>query len=139
MSSISINSVPVADMGEPAPAGDRSADAGKSKPTKSRKGRPVATVAPASGSAEQETVTDDGGKTAGSKSVTSSVSKTEIVLRKLRSVRGATVTQLCAATGWQAHSVRGFLSAVVRKKLGLPLSSEIGKDGVRRYRIADNV
>jgi hypothetical protein len=41
------------------------------------------------------------------------------------------------ATNWQAHSVRGFLSAVVRKKLGLKLVSETGKDGLRRYRIAE--
>ena len=39
------------------------------------------------------------------------------------------------ATGWQAHSVRGFLSAVVKKKLALNLVSETGKDGVRHYRI----
>ena len=42
---------------------------------------------------------------------------------------------LIAETGWQAHSVRGFLSAVVKKKLALNLVSESGKDGVRRYRI----
>lgn len=60
------------------------------------------------------------------------------VLKKLRSVKGATIEMLVEATGWQAHSVRGFLSGTVRKKLGLTLLSEIGKDRVRRYRISDN-
>ena len=64
-------------------------------------------------------------------------SKTALVLKKLRLAKGASIAQLSEATGWQAHSVRGFLSAVVRKKLGLQLTSDIGKDGVRRYRIAD--
>jgi hypothetical protein len=40
------------------------------------------------------------------------------------------------STGWQPHSVRGFLAAVVRKKLGLKLVSE-KTDGLRVYRIAD--
>jgi hypothetical protein len=39
------------------------------------------------------------------------------------------------ATGWQQHSVRGFLAAVVRKKLGLTLTSEKA-DGQRIYRVA---
>lgn len=64
--------------------------------------------------------------------------KTEIVLKKLRLARGVTIAQIMEATGWQAHSVRGFLSAVVRKKLGLNLVGEIGKDGQRRYRIIDS-
>lgn len=64
-------------------------------------------------------------------------SKTELVLKKLRLAKGVTIAQLSEATGWQAHSVRGFLSAVVRKKMELELTSDIGKDGVRRYRIAD--
>lgn len=63
--------------------------------------------------------------------------KTEIVLKKLQLERGVTIAQIMEVTGWQAHSVRGFLSAVVRKKLGLNLVSEIGKDGQRRYRIID--
>lgn len=62
-------------------------------------------------------------------------SKADIVLKKLGLARGITVAQIMEATGWQAHSVRGFLSAVVRKRLGLDLVSEVGKDGQRRYRI----
>lgn len=65
----------------------------------------------------------------------SKTTKTEIVLKALRRKRGATLAELQEITGWQAHSVRGFLSGTVRKKLGLIVTSEMGKDGVRRYRI----
>ncbi len=63
--------------------------------------------------------------------------KTEIILRKLKTAKGATIEELVDATGWQSHSVRGFLSGTVKKKLGYELVSEAGKDGIRRYRIAD--
>jgi hypothetical protein len=43
---------------------------------------------------------------------------------------------LTRATGWQQHSVRGFLAGVVRKKLGLNLVSTVAEGG-RVYRIAD--
>jgi hypothetical protein len=56
--------------------------------------------------------------------------KTDLVLKRLRLSKGVTVARLMEATGWQAHSVRGFLSAVVRKKLALTLVSEVGKDGM---------
>ena len=61
--------------------------------------------------------------------------KASVVLKKLHSPKGVTIDALMEATGWQAHSVRGFLSAVVRKKRGHNLVNEIGKDGVRRYHI----
>lgn len=56
------------------------------------------------------------------------------MLRMLTHPKGATLDAVGEATGWQKHSVRGFLSAVVRKKLGLSLKSE-KIDGERRYRI----
>jgi hypothetical protein len=49
---------------------------------------------------------------------------------------GTTIAAIMAATGWQQHSVRGFLAGIVRKKLGLNLVSEPGEIG-RVYRIID--
>ena len=51
--------------------------------------------------------------------------------------RATTIAAIMAATGWQQHSVRGFLAGVVRKKLGLNVVSEPGESG-RVYRIIDD-
>ena len=63
-------------------------------------------------------------------------SKQGHVLALLHSSKGITIDTMAKATGWQQHSVRGFLSGVVRKKLGLNLVSEAGEAG-RVYRIRD--
>lgn len=51
---------------------------------------------------------------------------------------GAILSELVAVTDWQLHSVRGFLSGVVKKKLGLTLHVSSDEDGIRRYRIDRN-
>ena len=67
---------------------------------------------------------------------TPSQSKQDVVIQMLRRKSGVTIEDIIATTGWQPHSVRGFFSGLVKKKLRLPLVSDVGKDGVRRYHIA---
>src|SRR6195256_4378679 len=61
-------------------------------------------------------------------------SKQARVLAMLGSPSGTTIAAMMKATGWQQHSVRGFLAGVVRKKLKLKLGSK-KVDGNRGYRI----
>ena len=63
-------------------------------------------------------------------------SKQDVVIQMLRRHSGVTIEDIIAKTGWQPHSVRGFFSGLVRKKLKLPLVSDVDEDGVRRYHIA---
>jgi Protein of unknown function (DUF3489) len=57
------------------------------------------------------------------------------VITMLQSPAGATIPAMMQATGWQQHSVRGFLAGVVRKRLKLKLESN-KVDGSRVYLIA---
>jgi Protein of unknown function (DUF3489) len=63
-------------------------------------------------------------------------SKQARILAMLRAPSGATINAMVHATGWQQHSVRGFLAGFVRKKLRLNLVSAATESG-RLYRITD--
>ena len=65
--------------------------------------------------------------------------KQQTCLDLLSRQEGASIEELQAVTGWQQHSVRGFLAGAIRKKLGLTLLSEKPDVGPRRYRISDTV
>ena len=62
-------------------------------------------------------------------------SKTAKILALLGRPDGASLKELKKATGWQAHSVRGFLSGALKKKMGLRVGSKKRPDGERAYRI----
>lgn len=64
--------------------------------------------------------------------------KVQVLVDLLRRPGGTTVEAMMAATGWQAHSVRGAMSGAVKKRLGLAITSE-KIDGVRVYRIGAEV
>jgi hypothetical protein len=62
-------------------------------------------------------------------------SKTGKVLAMLRRTEGATLQEIMSVTDWQAHSVRGFVSGTLGKKLRLRVVSAKGEDGQRCYSV----
>ncbi len=65
--------------------------------------------------------------------------KQAMLVDLLRRKQGATIAEVSAATGWQAHSVRGAISGALKKKLGLNVTSEKVEDRGRVYRITGSV
>lgn len=62
--------------------------------------------------------------------------KAATMIELLTSKQGATIAEMMQATGWQAHSVRGFLAGSLRKRHGLATASEKPEGEPRRYRLA---
>lgn len=62
--------------------------------------------------------------------------KRDQLLELLRRKGGASLAEMQKMSGWQAHSVRGFLAGTVKTRLGLRLRSSVPKAGERRYTIA---
>jgi hypothetical protein len=61
--------------------------------------------------------------------------KTATVLDLLRRSEGATLDDIMAATRWQPHSVRGFISGTIAKRMGLKVESVKRADGKRVYSV----
>ena len=59
--------------------------------------------------------------------------KSALILKLLSRANGATVKDLATATNWQDHSVRGYLSGTLKRKLGLKVTSEV-TNGIRHYK-----
>jgi hypothetical protein len=93
-------------------------------------------VPPAEGSLKNR-ASKRGGASGGRKkaSCASVCSKKDMVLALLQQTQGATVAEIIDATGWLPHSVRGFLSGVLGRKMKLTIKSAKREDGVRAYSI----
>ena len=63
-------------------------------------------------------------------------SKQATVISMLKRPEGATIAQICEATSWQAHTVRGTFAGAFKRKLGLSITSDKTQGGERTYRVA---
>jgi len=107
------------------PKGKKSASASKPKPGATAKAeKPTKKAAKPAKAAEPKSE----GVRAGS--------KTETILGLLRRAKGATLAEIMEASSWQAHSVRGFISGTLGKKMGLTVNSKKGENGERTYSLS---
>jgi hypothetical protein len=78
---------------------------------------------------------ESGKKIPDAKSKMRGESKQATLIKLLKRPDGATIDEMAKATGWQRHSIRGMMSGVLKKRLGLSIASEKEERG-RIYRIA---
>jgi hypothetical protein len=78
---------------------------------------------------------EEGPESVQTKRAARSGSKSEKVLELMKRKEGATLAEIAKATGWQNHSIRGFVSGHAIKKLGLKVELTKGEAGERTYRI----
>jgi hypothetical protein len=62
------------------------------------------------------------------------ISKKDNIIALLQQPQGTTIKAMMKATGWQSHSVRGFLAGTITGKMKLKLQSEKA-GGERVYRL----
>ena len=109
---------------QPAPEAEEAAALARDVPT----GRAAKTKATSKAKGRKKAAPESQGAREGSKKAA--------ILELLRKPDGATIKDLMAATGWQAHSVRGFISGAIVKKMGLKVESQKRADGERAYSLA---
>jgi hypothetical protein len=109
---------------------------------KAKGGAQAAKGAPAKGKATEKATSAKtaakgakGAKPAKAEAAARQGSKTEKVLNLLKRPGGVTAKELMKVTGWQPHSVRGFLSGTVGKKMGLAVISTKSENGGRTYSV----
>jgi len=99
-------------------------------------GQKRAHVAPAKGKAAKKAkATKKAPKAAKEAGAAREGSKAAKIIDLLKRPNGATLAEIMKAAGWQAHSVRGFISGTLTKKMGLTVVSAKGEDGERSYSI----
>ena len=91
----------------------------------------AANVAPKKSRATRTARTKEGA------SVPREFSKKAIVLEMLRRKEGATLAEIGKATNWQNHSIRGFISGAITKKMGLKVESTKQEGGERHYKVVN--
>lgn len=67
------------------------------------------------------------------------ISKQDQIIKLLKRKSGASLAELGKVTDWQEHSIRGFISGTLKKRLKLNVSSNKEDKGPRRYRIEDPI
>ena len=104
--------------------------------TKARVGKQRANVAPAKAkSGKKATTAKKAPKGAKNAKGARDGSKAATILDLLKRKDGATLKELMKASNWLPHSVRGFLSGTIRKKMGLNVTSTKAENGERTYSV----
>ena len=68
--------------------------------------------------------------------ISATATKSQRVTMLLQRAKGASIAEIMTATGWQQHSVRGFMSGTIGKRKGFAVVSD-KTGGERRYRIVE--
>jgi len=115
----------------------------KKAPADKKTAKPATKNAPKTASAKKRSAktktasTKKAARPAAGKAEVRADTKKAIVLELLRRKEGATTAEIAKATDWQNHSIRGFISGHVAKKMGLKVESSKNEAGERTYRVVE--